>query len=273
MLVAASLVTITLDYREQDSGPLAAAGRAALAVIAPMQEAVSKITHPIGNFFSTLVRLPAIRADNERLRGEVADLQAQLQTLGSQEDRLHKLEDLLDVAQSLGPHTQTVAAPVISSGVSNLEWTIEIGKGSSDGIRVDDAVIVGDASAARLVGHVTRVAPNASIVQLLVDPESFVAGKLDTSQAAGLVQGNGDQDMRMRLLATSAEVMAGENVTTASFRIRGVGQSQYPPGILIGTVSRVLRSEGSLEKYVTVRPAVDVSSLDIVLVVSHDGAG
>lgn len=273
MLVAASLLTITVDYREQDSGPLAAAGRAAVAVISPMQEAVSKVTHPIGNFLSTLVRLPAIRAENERLRNQVADLRARFAVVGSESARLHELEDLLDVRLSLGPTTTTVAAQVIASGVSNLEWTVWIGKGADDGIRQDDAVVVGNASGARLVGHIVRVTGGSAVVQLLADPDSFVAGRLDVAQATGLVQGNGNQDMRMRLLLPSTTVTAGDEVTTAAFRIPGVGQTQYPPNVLIGTVSRVLKSDTATEKYVTVRPAVDFSTLDIVLVVLSRGGG
>jgi rod shape-determining protein MreC len=273
MLVAASLITITVDYREQNAGPLAAAGRAALAFIAPMQEAVSKVTHPIGNFFSTLVRLPEIRAQNERLRNEVANLRSQIDVIGNESARLRELEDILHVQRSLGPATASVAAQVIGSGVSNLEWTINIDKGSEAGIRLDDAVVVGDATGARLVGHVVRVTGNASTVQLIVDPDSFVAARLETAQATGLVQGNGTQDMQMHLLSTSTEVTAGDEVATAGFRISGVGASQYPPNVLIGTVARVLKSDAATEKYVTVLPAVDFSSLDIVLVVLAHGAG
>jgi rod shape-determining protein MreC len=272
-LVAASLLTITVDYREQDSGPLAAAGRAALSVISPMQEGVSRVTHPIGNFFSTLVRLPAIRAQDERLREEIADLKTKIAVVGSESARLHELEDLLGVQRSLGPATETVAAQVIASSVSNLEWTVTIGKGSDEGVALNDAVVVGNASGARLVGHVVRVTGTSAIVQLIIDPESYVAGRLDTAGAAGLVQGNGAQDMRMRLLSTTTEVTAGDEVTTAAFRISGVGASQYPPSVLIGTVSRVLKSDTATEKYVTIRPAVDFSSLDIVLVVLSHGGG
>jgi rod shape-determining protein MreC len=272
-LVAASLLIITVDYRDQNSGPLAAAGRGALAVISPMQEAVSKVTHPIGNFFSTLIRLPEIRAENQRLRDEVASLQAQLDIVGNESARLRELEDIVHVQRSLGPTTDSVAAQVIASGVSNLEWTITIDQGSDAGIKLDDAVVVGDATGARLVGHVVRVSGNASIVQLIIDPDSFVAARLETAQATGLVQGNGTQDMQMHLLSTSTEVTAGDEVATAGFKISGVGASQYPANVLIGTVARVLKSDTATEKYVTVMPAVDFSSLDIVLVVLAHGAG
>jgi len=43
-LVSISLVTITVDYRQGDDGPLAALADAALVVISPLQEALSKIS-------------------------------------------------------------------------------------------------------------------------------------------------------------------------------------------------------------------------------------
>ncbi len=268
-LVAISLLTITVDYREGDRGPLAAVGRAALTMVSPLQEAVSKVTHPIGNFFSTLVRLPSIRAENERLRDRVAQLEEEVSTTTADQNRLHELEALVGVQESLGPQVRTIGAPVIAKSISNFEWTVTIGKGSDDGVRVNQAVI----AAAGLVGHVVRVAPNSAIVQLILDPDSAVAGRLDVSGATGLISGQGDHDLQMGLVDTSTEVHAGERVVTAGFRIEGAQQSLYPPGVLIGTVSRVLPSDASLEKFITVSPAVDFSSLDIVLVVLSDGSG
>jgi rod shape-determining protein MreC len=128
-LVSASLLTITVDYREGNAGPLASLGRAALTVISPLQEVMSQVTHPIGNFFSTLVRLPAIRKENEDLKDRLAEAESQLATAATDEQRLHELEGLLEVTQSLGPNVRTTAAQVIESGVSNFEWTIIINKG------------------------------------------------------------------------------------------------------------------------------------------------
>ncbi|HZD17750.1 MAG TPA: rod shape-determining protein MreC, partial [Actinomycetota bacterium] len=133
-LVSVSLITITVDYREGDSGPLAAAGDAALTVISPLQEAVSTVTDPIGNFFSTLVRLPSIRRENTELREEVEALRQQVSTTQADLSRLAQLEDLLGLQQSLGPKAETTAAQVIASGPSNFEWTITIDEGSGAGV-------------------------------------------------------------------------------------------------------------------------------------------
>jgi len=267
-LVAVSLVTITIDYREGDDGPLASMGNAALTVISPLQEVVSKVTHPIGNFFSTLFRLPSIRHERDVLRERVDALETQLSETRSDQARLADLEALFGLRESLGPKVQTMAAQVIANGVSNFEWTIEIDKGSSDGMARDMPVI----ASSGLVGHVVQVGANSSRVQLIIDPDSFVAGRLDVSRQTGLLSGEGNQDLQMSLVESTAEVSPDERVVTAGYRIRDVAESLYPPNVLIGTVSRVLEQDAATEKFVTVRPAVDFSSLSLVLVVlSRDG--
>jgi rod shape-determining protein MreC len=268
-LVSVSLVTITLDYRQGESGPLSAVGDTALTLISPLQRAVSKVTHPIGNFFSTLARLPSIRRENEQLKDRLAELESQFATTTADAARLAQLESLLALKESFGRRVETTGTQVIANGVSNFDWTITIDKGSSDGIAVDMPVV----ASAGLVGHVTRVGPDSAVVQLLIDPDSSVAGRLDVSRKTGLLTGEGDQDLRMGLVDTTTEVQPGEQVVTAGYRIPGVAQGLYPPGILIGTVSRVLPDDAALEKFVTVGPAVDFSTLDVVLVVLSDGSG
>jgi rod shape-determining protein MreC len=268
-LVSASLVTITVDYRQGDGGPLAAAGDAALVLISPLQEAVSTVTRPIGNFVSTLVRLPSIRRENEEMRERIAALEHEISTSGADQSRLAELEAVLGLQESVGRRLDTLAAEVIAYNVSNFEWTITIDHGSADGVEENMAVI----ASAGLVGHVVRVGPGSSVVRLIIDPDSAVAGRLDGSGKPGMLVGAGQADLRMELVDPDTEVMPDENVVTSGFRISGVGQSLYPPNILIGSVSRVLSDEGALEKFVTVRPAVDFSSLNAVLVVLSSGSG
>ena len=268
-LVSISLVTITIDYRQGDEGPLSAGSEAALVVLAPLQEAVSKVTRPIGNFFSTLIRLPSIRHERDILAERVTALEAELSTTQADLDRLADLEALFQVQSGLGPKVETRAAQVIGNSVSNFEWAIIIDQGTDEGISEDMPVI----SSGGLVGHVIRVGPSSSRVQLIIDPDSFVAGRLDISDRTGLVAGQGIDDLRMGLVAPDVEVTPNERVLTAGYRLEGVAQSLYPPNVLIGTVSRVLDEDSATEKFVTVRPAVDFSSLSLVLVVlSRDGS-
>jgi rod shape-determining protein MreC len=269
-LVSISLVTITVDYREGTDGPLASLGDGALAVVSPLQEAVSKVTHPIGNFFSTLFRLPSIRRDRDVLRERVDTLETQLAERRADQARLDELEALIGVQESLGIRIETTGAQVIANGVSNFEWTITIDKGSSDGIHENMPVV----ASAGLVGHVVNVGTSSSVVQLIIDPDSSVAGRLDVSRQTGLLSGEGPADLQMSLVEPTVEVAPDEHVVTAGYRIAGVAESLYPPNVLIGTVSRVLDEDSATEKFLTVRPAVDFSSLSLVLVVlSRDTRG
>jgi rod shape-determining protein MreC len=269
-LVSISLVTITVDYREGTDGPLASLGDGALAVVSPLQEAVSKVTHPIGNFFSTLFRLPSIRHERDLLRERVDTLETQLAEGRADQARLTETEALLGLQESLGIRIETTGAQVIANGVSNFEWTITIDKGSGDGIRDNMPVI----ASAGLVGHVVNVGTSSSIVQLIIDPDSSVAGRLDVSRQTGLLSGEGQDDLQMSLVEPTVEVAPDEHVVTAGYRIEGVAESLYPPNVLIGTVSRVLDEDSATEKFLTVRPAVDFSSLSLVLVVlSRDTRG
>jgi rod shape-determining protein MreC len=269
-LVSASLITITVDYRQGDSGPLAAAGDAALELISPLQEVVSKVTDPIGSFFSTLVHLPAIRRENQQLKEQVAELEQDRVTSQADESQAAEAIALLELQDSLGARVETTGAKVIANGASNFEWTITIDKGSSDGIEVDMPVV----ASAGLVGHVVEVTGSTSVVQLIIDPDSAVAGRLVESDERGLLEGQGEDELRMRLVATETVVEPAEAVVTAGYRLlEGSAESLYPPNVLIGTVSRVLSEDNALEKFVTVRPAVDFSSLNLVLVVLSSGSG
>jgi rod shape-determining protein MreC len=267
-LVSVSLVTITVDYREANDGPLDAIGNAALTVVTPLQEAVSKVTHPIGNFFSTLVHLPSIRHDYEEAQSRVSELEEQVATYNAEQQRLNELEALLGLQESFGSKVETTGAQVISSGISNFEWTITIDKGSNDGLAIDMPVV----AAAGLVGHIIRVTPTSSFVQLIIDPESSVGGRFDISGEAGIVEGQGANDLRVSLVSPDVTVSPDEKVVTAGLRFDGgTRQSLYPANVLIGSVSRVFTEDSGLSKFVTVRPAVDFSTLNAVLVVTSSG--
>jgi rod shape-determining protein MreC len=279
-LVSLSLVIITLDYREGSTGPLAEAGRWTQTAMAPLQQAVSTVTRPVGDFFSGLAHLPSLQRENTDLKAQLADAQAAAAGQANVEEQLKTLTDLVDLKTQLFP--TGVAAIVIGNGVSNFEWSITIDKGSDDGVQVDQPVVAGSATTPRLVGRVVQVTPISATVELLLDQNFAVAGRLsDASRATGLVQGQGEQDPAMTGIAPDAGGRIQLNgdqpveVFTMSYEINGQ-HGRYPPGILIGEVSSVIESTNALETAVTVRPAVDFSSLEYVLVLQTDqsqGAG
>ncbi len=54
-------------------------------------------------------------------------------------------------------------------------------------------------------------------------------------------------------------------MVTQGYEVNGQ-QGLYPPGLVIGQVSRVIPGADGLQEFVTVRPAIDFSTLEFVLV-------
>ena len=263
VLVSISLAVITLDYREGENGPLAGLGRTALAAMAPLQQAVTTVVRPIGDFFSGLVHLPSLENENQRLQRELDALRAAAAVQTDRESQIKQLTDLLGLKQSLTP--TSVPAVVIANGLSNFAYTITINRGSEDGVERDQPVVTGSEQAPILVGRVTRVSPISAEVELIIDRNSTVAGRLSVSHETGQVQGQGDDDLRMSLVTPGTSVEGDETVVTQGYEVNGQ-QGLYPPGLVIGQVSHVIPGTDGLEEFVTVRPAIDFSALEFVLV-------
>ena len=268
VLVSISLLTITVDFRQGTAGPLAAAGRAALGLIGPLQEAVTRVTRPVGDFFAAVWRLPSLADDNEQLRRRVEELEIELAGSDSLRERYDQAIEVLHLKKSLKP--DSAAALVVAGGISNTEWVITINKGTDDDLAEGMPVV---SAGGALVGHVVRAAADFSDVQLIIDVDSRVTSRLINSRQTGILAGMGDADLRMELLDPAADVTVDEPVETAGYCGPGNERGLYPPAILIGTVSRVVEDPAALEKFVTVRPAADFTSLETVLVLKTDPEG
>ena len=134
--------------------------------------------------------------------------------------------------------------------------TVTIDKGSLQKLKADMAVI----APAGVVGRVVVTSPGAAKVQLLID-RNAAAGALDErSRAQGVVVGTGDSLLRMDYVSEVADIVIGDSIVTSG--IDGI----YPKGFVIGRVEVVDKSGGAY-KQVLVRPAVDFTSLEDVLVV------
>jgi rod shape-determining protein MreC len=256
-LVMVSLLTITVDYRGGQQGPLEAAGQGALQVVVALQSAVSKIIHPIGSFLSGIAHIGSLRSENEKLKAEIQRLKSQSgQTISDKRiiQEQAKLLKLIDDLQLTGK-----AGRVVGESPTNFEWSVTVNVGSADKVKLDDPVVSGDG----LVGHVISVAPHACKVQLIIDPDSAVAGRLASSGETGLVVGQRSKPLTMDLVNADAKVFPNEQVVTSGYQ-RGL----YPPEIPIGQVSHVFSKPGSLTTTIEISPAVDFSALEFVLVVT-----
>jgi rod shape-determining protein MreC len=256
-LVMASLVIITLDYRQGPSGIFESLGRGTSSIVSPMQAAVARVFRPVGAFFQGLGHVGSLQSENRRLKGEVERFKTETGSIANIERQFLELQRLLNIRSRLNLR-RTIGANVVAASISNFEWSITLDQGSRDGVAVNQPVVSADG----LVGHVTEVFAGTCFVQLIIDPRSAVGGRLAATGETGLVVGQRNRDLQMELVAPDAEVTPGEEVVTSGYQ-----GGLYPPGVPIGVVSHLYTDPASLTKVIQVRPEVDFSSLEFVLVV------
>ena len=97
-LLLASLVTITIDARGGDRGPLAAASRVLGGIIGPLQEGVSAVFRPIGSFFSNVFQAGSLAERVDALETENTELEARLQETSELVAENAEYEAILEIA-------------------------------------------------------------------------------------------------------------------------------------------------------------------------------
>ena len=264
LLVAVSLILLTAYFGESPSSPLHSVQRGIVEVLSPIQSGASKALKPVRDIAGTF----HAKSERDQLRKEVQTLRgelAQAQSAETQNAQLTKQVGL-DSSKSLASYT-LVGARVISRDPTLWYATIEVDKGSSDGVRVDDPV-TGDGG---LVGKISTVAPNASIVTLITDHSFAVTAQVqnqfgDTGVLVPSV-GNPNQ-LLLQDLPRRAPIQVGQQVVTAGFK-SGQLDSLFPQGIPIGQVSSSSQAKLLSSGQVQVRPVVDLRHLDAVQILTH----
>jgi len=223
-------------------------------VFAEAQRGLSTGVSRVRGAWGRYVWLRGVEAENASLRRELEAVQVQFQERRALADRARTLEELLALRDR--SNLQTVAAAIIASSASPDFRTLTIDKGRNQGLKRDMAVIAPDG----VVGRIVVPSPNAAKVQLLIDRNAAAGALIERSRAQGVVQGNGDSRLRLDYVAESSDVVAGDVVVTSG--IDGI----YPKGFTIGQVESVEKN-GPAYKRITVKPSVNFSSIEAVLVV------
>jgi rod shape-determining protein MreC len=272
LLVALSLILLTAYFGESAGGGLHALQRGVLQVLAPIQEGASRALKPFRDLAGWFGDTLNAKGDRDKLRKEIRTLrQRAIDDQAAIRENL-QLKGLLQLDQSaqLNSYTRMTTRVI---GRSPTVWyaTINVDKGSSSGVRVNQPVVGSDG----LVGKVTTVTPGASQVTLITDHTSGVSAKLNDTGVDGIVQpAVGDpNDLLLEFVARGSKVVKGEAVVTAGTRSARL-ESLFPPGIPIGTVTRVDDQELSLYQRVHIKPYSDLRKLDFVqILVRANGAG
>lgn len=236
----------------------------AFSAFAGVQRLSAGMADGAWSLWQRYVALHGVVAENAQLRAEITKLQGDLQQKDALASRSTSLEATLRMQQSVSQ--RTLAARVIAGDPAPGAFILTIDRGSDDGLREHLGVIAPGGVVGRIMVGLT---PKAARVQLLVGRNAGAGAWLERVAAEGVVIGGSDDPpLRMQFVNKSYDVVPGDRVLTSGH------DGLFPGGFVIGIVAQVDRVGGK-DLQIAVRPAVNFSHLDVVLVLldAPPGAG
>jgi rod shape-determining protein MreC len=254
LLVLASITIITLDYRGDLHGSIGSLKNFAGDAFSPVQRGVDAVTHPVGSWFAGAVNGGELEQENARLR--LALGQAQRWQLAHRAlENTWRAEAKL-TGQSFTFDIPTVTAQITALNPSNFAATVELNKGTGDGVAVGMPVVSGSG----LVGQVSATARHRCTVLLITDVSSAVGVRFGPSTSTlGLATGRGiGRSLSVTYVAPGTALHKGEVLTTS-----GLQNGIYPPDIPVARITGFSTPSSSLED-VSAVPVVNLGQLSYV---------
>jgi rod shape-determining protein MreC len=267
VLLAVSLVLLTIYFSEPVSGGLHAIQRGAGEVLSPLEEGASRVFKPISDLAGWVSDVADAKKQNKQLKAEVKNLHGQLAALATDKREADQLRAIAKVSTPLPQDAKTVTARVIAHSPTVWYSTIQIDKGRSDGIRANQPVI----TAGGLAGTVVSTTSSTAQVALITDASSAVSAEVMPNGVAGVVKPEiGGKDLILDYIPKGSHLRRGQVVVTSGFK-NGPLESLFPRGIAIGKVGSVNQDQLEVYQRVRVQPYAELRRIDFVQVVIDNG--
>jgi rod shape-determining protein MreC len=258
------VVSLSLSYTARVRGRIVSVSNLIGTVVSPASSSLTFVGNRVGAAVGTVGQLFTLQRENVQLRQKLLlynSMKLQLSELAQENNQLRGLLQLKDAARGW----TLISASVISRNPDSWYQTVVINRGTRSGVKAGMAVIVPQG----VVGRVVSATPVTATVMLLLDPQSGVGAQDVRSQAAGVLRGQDpiSAQMTFQLFSHHPDILPGDAVVTSSY------SQYYPPGLLLGQVSKITKTAYGLIETATIVPAVNFNQLDTVMVVASHPSG
>ena len=255
--VVLSLYILTAAARGQlKNDPI---GPVLLWLLRPLQIAAHSMTSWIREMQESHVTVAGYRAENERLRKRIVELEMERNRFFEAEATNQQLRQLLDFRSQLP--SASITASIIANSASAWFQSCSIDKGSADGVRKGMSVV----TPLGVVGRVVDVAARSAKVLLLTDANSGIDVMVQRTRARGIVSGSLENGTVLKYVKRTEDIQVGDRLITSG--LDGV----FLKGLMVGTISKVRKQNLGLFQTIEVMPAISPARVEIVLVVNAAG--
>ena len=235
-------------------------------VATPFRGISSAVANWTQERYDRTFRYDQMEQTNEELRRRVSELEELEREYQDAIREKERLEDLLGLAEER-PEFTYEDAQVTRRTTSNWESNLTIDQGSADGVEVDDCVID---QYGNLVGIVTEVGSNWSLVATVLDPSVELGGRVARTDDDAILEGDFtlmlEGQLKLSYLPEDTQLVSGDQVITS-----GLG-GVYPAGLVVGEITGLFTEADGVSRYAQVKPAADLDSVRYVYVITDFGA-
>jgi len=211
----------------------------------PIQRFLWKIGDSASGFFASFIEAAKLKKDFNDLSLKNQELLSEIAALKELKSENETLRSALDV--ELQKDFKLSFCQIVGKDV--YRDSILINKGRKDGVSENMPVVTGQRVVA---GRVSEVLDNFSRVMLLGNKDSFFDAKIQEKNIEGMVRGEGGSKVIFDLVPRDQDVNQGDPVVTSI--LGGI----FPPGLLIGEVAQVKKSDTEPIQNIEIRPYFDL---------------
>ncbi len=227
-----------------------------------VQSPVTFVSSAATNYLSSISNLRTAQSENDLLKQRVQELEVEIQNSKSLTVENERLRGILQLKETGG--YKILGAQIIGRDTSAWFDTSIINRGSLDGVKLNMPIVTDGG----LVGRVVQISPLTAQVALITKDKAglgAVVGALGTSNALGVVSGNGKRELlEMNYVPGSVKVEVGESVYTT-------GQDGiYPANLKLGEIVEVHADSASSPQVILIQPSAKLSAMQQVAVLLYE---
>lgn len=235
-------------------------------LMTPISTAASHLKNGAAQLYSYLFRYEALAAENADLKEQLAQISNDARKLDAMTRENARLRAALELQQDHEDY-KLVDAYIIDRDSRDWASTFTINRGSASGLAEGMCVVTENGE---VVGLITSVGSNYAVVTTVLDSSLEVSATIASTGYNGMVRGGYtvglDGYLRMDYLPTSAVIRNQDQVVTS-------GSTVYPRDLVLGRIIDAGYDDTGVAKYAVLEPAVNVSSIEQVFVITEYDAG
>jgi rod shape-determining protein MreC len=228
--------------------------RLVLFITAPIQHGITNVMQGANQVVQEYLFLVQTESENQFLLEENQRLRGKLSEFEETVNENQRLRKLLAFEKSF-PYDK-VTAQVIARDPQTAFRSLRINKGSNSGVRRNMPVVTHEG----VVGRILHVTGRTATVLTILDSQHAVDSLIQRTRTRGIVEGVSKHYVQMNYTLRTADVKEGDRVVTS-----GLG-GVFPKGTSVGDVSFVEKKTYGVTQTIHLKPSVDFSKLEEVVV-------